>query len=267
MTKKNNVTILFIPMSFQSNSLRMEACSAMAESREKRRLHYTRKSGPEPRFFLGLNKLHIYIDETGDTGFKLEKGSSPIFCITLLIFHDNKEIEKMSMAIQKLESNLHFNSNEEWKFSKTAPKYRLEFLKTIVNFNFEIRAVVMIKKNIDGPRLISDKDSFYNYTCKLLLQYSAGYFKDAKVIFDKRGNRDFYKNLRQYLRTKCKIDHKRIREIKSKDSKKEIPLQVVDMIAGAIGRSFSNKRDSKDYIRIINPKIRNLFRFPEDVKK
>lgn len=211
--------------------------------------------------------MHIYIDETGDTGFKLDKGSSHIFCITLLIFNDNKEIEKMAKAIKRLQEKLHFHSNDEWKFSKTASKFRLEFLQTINNFNFEVRAVVMIKKNITGPKLISDKDSLYNYTCKLLLRYAANNMKEAKVIFDRRGNREFYNNLRQYLRTKCKLDHDTIKEIKSKDSRKEIPLQVVDMIAGTIGRSFSNKRDSQEYIKIIRPKIRDLLRFPDDLKK
>ena len=211
--------------------------------------------------------MHIYIDETGDTGFKLKKGSSSIFCITLLIFHDNIEIEKMSKAIKRLQEKLHFHLNEEWKFSKTSPKNRLEFLHTISNFNFDVRAVVMIKKNIFGPKLTSDKDSFYNYACKLLLRYATYNMQEAKIIFDRRGNREFYNNLRQYLRTKCKMDHKKIKEIKSKDSRKEIPLQAVDMITGAIGRSFSDKWDSQDYIQIIRPKIRNLFRFPDDLKK
>lgn len=211
--------------------------------------------------------MHIYIDETGDTGFKLDKGSSHIFCITLLIFNDHKEIERMSKAIKRLEESLHFHSYTEWKFSKTAPAYRVEFLKTIANFNFEIRAVVMIKKHIDGPRLKTDKDSFYNYTCRLLLRYASGNMKEARVIFDRRGNREFYGNLRHYLRTECKLDHEKIKEIRSKDSRKEIPLQVADMIAGAIGRSFGGKKDSRDYIEIIRPKIKNLFRFPDDLMK
>jgi hypothetical protein len=210
--------------------------------------------------------LHIFIDETGDTGFKLKKGSSDIFSITLIIFKNPLEIEKVTKSIKSLEDRLGFSQKSEWKFSKTAPKYRIEFLKTVCVYDFEIRAVVMIKKNISGPILTTNKDSFYNYTCKLVLQYSLKCMNEAKIIFDKRGNKEFYTHLRQYLRNKCNMNHEKIKEIKSKDSRKEKPLQVVDMIAGAIGRSFSGKKDSQDYIQLIEPKLKNMFRFPDDLK-
>ncbi len=210
--------------------------------------------------------MHIYIDETGDTGFKLDQGSSEIFSITLILFKNPKEIEKAVNAIKTLEKRLGFSKDTEWKFSKTAPKNRIEFLKTVCAFDFEIRAVVMIKKNITGHKLTTDKDKFYNYTCKLVLQY-VQYMKDAKIIFDRRGNKEFNTHLRQYLRNKCDLNHEIIKEIKSKDSQKEKPLQMVDMIAGAVGRSFKNKKDSQECMQIIKPKIANLFRFPDDLKK
>ena len=92
--------------------------------------------------------MHIYIDETGDTGFKLDRGSSYLFGISLVIFHDPKEIEKTVRAIKKLEKRIHFPANAEWKFTKTKSIWRKEFLRTIANFNFDIRTVVMVKNKI-----------------------------------------------------------------------------------------------------------------------
>src|SRR3990172_10690818 len=124
------------------------------------------------------------------------------------------------------------------------------------------QAVVMNKEKITGPRLISDKNSFYNYSCKLVLQYAHKSLHEAKIIFDRRGPREFYKHLRFYLRDKCQFDHTKIKKISSRDSKKDKPLQIVDMLAGAIGRAYSDKSDKKDYITVIRPKIVNLFLFP-----
>ena len=211
--------------------------------------------------------MHIYIDETGDTGFKLDKGSSQIFCITILIFNEPKEIEKICQAIKILQEKYKFKTGEEWKFSRTSPDRRIEFLKTIAPFNFRVQAVVMMKKNITGPNLTTDKNSFYNYTCKLVLQYALKSMKEAKVIFDKCGNREFYTDMRHYLRNKCEMDHTKIKDILSRDSQKEIPLQIADMIAGAIGRQYSDKKDKESYFKIIKPRIENLFIFPDDLNK
>ncbi len=211
--------------------------------------------------------MRIYIDETGDTGFKLDKGSSAIFCVTLLVFHDNADIEKMVGAVKRLEERKHFHSQYEWKFNKSKHDLRVEFLTLIKDYNFEIRSVVMNKAAITGPKLKSDKNSFYNYSCKLVLQYANASLYEAKIIFDKRGPREFYGHLKTYLRDKCNLDYTKIKEISSKDSKKYKPLQIVDMVAGAIGRSYSSKSDRLDYISIIKPKIVDLFVFPDDIKK
>lgn len=211
--------------------------------------------------------MHIYIDETGDTGFKLDKGSSQIFAITLVVFKEPFEIEKTVSAIRRMEKRIGFPEKAEWHFSKVKPTWRKEFLKTIEPFDFELLTVIMNKAEIDGPKLTNDKKLFYNYTCKLVLQYSMNKFNEAKIVFDKCGNRDFYTQMRQYIRDKCGIDHTRIKSITSKDSQKQIPLQIADMVAGAIGRRFSDKKDRNDYYDIIKSKIVNYFVFPDGLKK
>ena len=90
------------------------------------------------------------------------------------------------------------------------------------------------------PKPKSDSQTwFYNYTCKLVLQHELrNDNKNTKLIFDKKGPRDFYTKLRKYLTKVCELEEGNRPEIKSRDSKKDKPLQIVDMIAGAIGRSF-----------------------------
>lgn len=42
----------------------------------------------------------VFIDDSGDPGFKTEKGSSKIFVIAMVIFKDNLEAEKTSLSIK-----------------------------------------------------------------------------------------------------------------------------------------------------------------------
>ncbi len=48
----------------------------------------------------------IFIDDSGDPGFKFSKGSSFYFVICLVIFDDNLEAEKASITIKELRREL-----------------------------------------------------------------------------------------------------------------------------------------------------------------
>lgn len=39
----------------------------------------------------------VFIDESGDPGFKIESGSSEVFVLALVVFDDNLEAEKASV--------------------------------------------------------------------------------------------------------------------------------------------------------------------------
>ena len=47
----------------------------------------------------------VFIDDSGDPGFKLAKGSSAIFVISCVIFDDELEAEKTSVAIKEVRLN------------------------------------------------------------------------------------------------------------------------------------------------------------------
>lgn len=47
----------------------------------------------------------VFIDESGDAGFKIGKGSSTFFVISLIIFDDELEAEETALRIKNLENN------------------------------------------------------------------------------------------------------------------------------------------------------------------
>ncbi len=53
--------------------------------------------------------MHVFIDDSGDPGFKLNKGSSSHFVIAMVIFDDELEIEKTAVAIKELKRKLKFS--------------------------------------------------------------------------------------------------------------------------------------------------------------
>jgi len=70
----------------------------------------------------------VFIDDSGDAGFKLDKGSSSFFVISAVIFDDELEAEKTAIAIKELRRELGFSDQTEFKFNGCRKEVRLKFL-------------------------------------------------------------------------------------------------------------------------------------------
>ena len=101
----------------------------------------------------------VLIDESGCSGFKLGKGSTPYFVVGMVIFSDFKEAEKASRAIADLRENL--NIWPEFKFSKTHPDVRKDaFFQVLCRYDFLIRSLVVEKQCIYSSYLRKGKRKF-----------------------------------------------------------------------------------------------------------
>ena len=205
----------------------------------------------------------VFIDDSGDPGFKLERGSTSHFVIAMIIFDDDLEAEKTAVAIKELRRKIGFSDNAEFRFFKTRNKYKIEFLKTIVKFKFRIRCLIVDKSKIYSDELKNDRNSFYAYFIKEILKNNDDTIIDAKIRLDGGGNRIFRKNFITYLRRELNSRDKKImRNFKMVDSKKDVLIQMADMIAGSINRSQNkNKKDFRKYKGIIKRKIEDEWHF------
>lgn len=183
----------------------------------------------------------IFIDDSGDPGFRIEKGSSAVFVIALVIFKDTLEAEKTSLAIKELRRKLKISDFYEFKFNKTNKKFKNVFFNTINSFSFKIRAIVVDKKLIYSPRLRNYKENFYNYIIMQVLKNS-NKIKNAKLRFDKRGEKTLRDQLRVYLSRELDNKNKKVfRDLKFVDSKQNTLIQLADMSAGSIFAYYTGK--------------------------
>jgi hypothetical protein len=58
----------------------------------------------------------VFIDDSGDPGFKIGKGSTSHFIISMVIFADELEAEKTAVAIKCLVFQVTKNSPQEGSF-------------------------------------------------------------------------------------------------------------------------------------------------------
>ncbi len=205
----------------------------------------------------------VFIDDSGDAGFKLGKGSSEFFVISAIVFDDNLEVEKAAVAIKQFRRELGFSDRVEFKFNGSRNEIRKKFLETVNKFDFRIRSLVIDKKIIRSVELRNNKYSFYGYAIKTLLKYSNNSILEASIKIDGSGDRAFRKTFLTYLRKELNSSHiKIVKNCKLVDSKGNMLVQMADMVAGSIRRSYDeSKKDHQEYKNIIRKHIEDEWKF------
>lgn len=199
----------------------------------------------------------IFIDESGDPGFKITQGSTTHFVTVMVIFNDYKQAEGCSLAIKTLQQKLKFNT--EFKFNKSKAEVKDQFFEVISPFTFEVWALVVDKQKIYSENLKRNDDKFYNFFVKNLLKSGAA-LKDAKVKIDGSGDREFKDRLQRYL--KNELSPGMVKSVKFVDSQKDSLVQLADMTVGAIARSYkTDKKDAHKWRLAISSKIKNCWDF------
>ncbi len=207
----------------------------------------------------------VFLDDSGDPGFKVKKGSSPCFVIALVIFDDHLEAEACAVDIKKLRRELGLSDHFEFKFSKCCDRFRKAFLRRVAQSAFRIRAIVMRKEVIYSPELRQAKDNFYRYAIKMVLQHSFGTITKARLKMDGHEDREFRRELFSYLRKQLQVTRNGepiLEDVRIVDSQNNVLIQLADMVAGTLRRyAEQEKADAIRYRNLIAKRIEDVWEF------
>lgn len=192
----------------------------------------------------------VFIDESGDAGFKFDRGSSTHFVVALVLFTDKKEALKADNHISEIRKQLNLRADFEFHFHKLRKRYCEHFFTEIINFDFQYFGIVIDKTKIDTNRY-SAPDHFYNFACGLVCRKAKEYLLQAIVVIDGKKSKEFKTKLGNYL--KKNINDKdagifHIKKVKMQDSANNNLLQLADMICGTIARNFKNAENCREII-------------------
>ena len=183
----------------------------------------------------------VFVDESGDSGTKGKPGSSDMFVITAVTFSEDRDAAECDQRISDLRYKCFHGRNMEFKFNKCCDDYRHEFLSEVSRFDFFYLAFGLDKKRLYGPGF-DHKESFYKYSAKLLFEIAKPYLRNASVLIDRCGNREFRLQIETYLRSRINTDKEVIKKVKTEPSHSNNLLQLADMVCGAVARSLKTGR-------------------------
>ena len=196
----------------------------------------------------------VFMDESGDPGFLVERGSAPIFAAAMVIFEDGETARATTQVIEG--AMLRLRAYPEFRFNKSGRKVRDGFFQAVRDCPFRVRAIVVRKEVIRSPFLKTNKEEFYRYFVRQVMTHDAGMLKDAKVVIDGSGDRSFNKMLRSSLRQQVGPKLRDVRFARS-------PLvQLADMCVGAIARSYrTDRKDASRWRHMLGPRINDVWDF------
>lgn len=205
------------------------------------------------------NILLVLIDESGDAGFKLARGSTTHFVVAMVIFDDFKEAERTSALIEAARITLRIKP--EFKFNKCSAQVKDGFFAAVAGCKFAVHALVVDKSTIYSDYLRENKGRFYNFFVKSLLKHDSGALTGARVKIDGSGDREFKRELAAYL--KRESAEGKIASVKFAESHRDNLIQLADMVVGAIARSYreGDRNEHDRWRKMLSGKIQNVWDF------
>lgn len=206
----------------------------------------------------------VFIDECGDSGLKIGKGSSRYFIIALVVFDDNEEALACDTRIELLKRELGWSQDSEFHFHRNSKRIREIFLREVSRYNFFYYGVVI---NKDPRKLYGEgfknKSSFYKYACGLVFQNAKETLEDSIVVVDSSGSLEFKKRLSKYLKNKFNGNKRVIKKVKMQRSESNNLIQLADYVAGTINRSINGRSGGEKLRKMISHREINVQVWPK----
>lgn len=194
-----------------------------------------------------MNKVTrlVFIDDSGDPGFSFDKGSSRFLVLVAVMFNNVEESKIAHLFIKDLKTSFNLKSDLEFKFNKLNKKDRKRFLTKVRKLDFLLDCLVVDKT------ITNIKDSLYAKAIGSLLLQSKDLISGSKVKIDGKLNHKLKNELVKYIGKNTRLSF-----TKSDDNL----IQLADMLAGSIRRSYESSKSDRDYyISFIKKKIRNIW--------
>jgi len=210
-----------------------------------------------------MTDLFVFIDESGDLGFKSK--STPYFIVACVLV-DSNNIHRIDKEIKRLHKKIHKGTKyrfNEFKYVENKPDIRIRLIELIPKLPIQIGSIYIKDKNKIKKELRDKAIILYNYITihyplyNILLHYNN--VKRLYLILDSNKTKRQENDAKDYFNRKINYlaQHFGLTELDAtidyKHSHTETGLQLADYIAGILKDKYVYNKD--DYYNYIKEKI------------
>jgi len=198
----------------------------------------------------GGSEMFVFIDESGDSGFKFSGGSSQYFTCVAVIFSDALAADACDRRIEQVRRELNLRPSFEFHFTECSTRVRTAFLQAVAFEKFAYHGFVLNKRRLYG-QIFKDQHGFYDFTVGLICENARPFLKDAKIVIDECGDRNFKRRLQASLKARMTDEEGNclIRKVAMEESHTNNLIQLADMVCGAVARSYNSQKDDREEFR------------------
>jgi hypothetical protein len=183
--------------------------------------------------------MKIAIDESGDTGRKLWRGSSRWFVLAAAIVPE--ALNGCGPTCQHVARyREQYMGDEELHYSKNTHQQHMDFLQYMHDKDFVFASVAIDKRRLllKKPYLFRTKMTLLHYAFDSLFTELKPWLDNPTVLIDTNGSRHFNRALSRHLLGVFGSHHKgdvhSIKQVMAVDSRSEPLVQLADYVAGAV---------------------------------
>ena len=198
--------------------------------------------------------VHIFIDDSGDGGFKFDTGSSSHLVMAACIFREPLQMELLKARMLECASKNGLKT--EFKYSKTKERAKDCFFQCTADIDYKVRAISVNKRLITSTHLRESPSALKSFAIRQLLSHGFGRIHDAKVVIDGQDTKAFGIADHAYIMNMANRERPgTIRKVEWADSKQNVGIQLADMVAGAINRGVrTHKPSDNKHLLIVRPR-------------
>ncbi len=174
----------------------------------------------------------LFVDESGDPGF--DPSSSRYFTVALVCFETPDDAENTAEKIKEMKDSKWFRK-PEFHFHRCNDNQRDMFFEGIKRCRFFVKYVTIEKAAVTDDVLRKNPKEFSYYVISEAFRL-VGTNTTLRIKMDRQGNKRILFAVRAYLNATLK-NHS-IRKLTFHDSRSDVLIQLADMVAGCINRSF-----------------------------
>lgn len=217
----------------------------------------------------------VYIDESGDEGFRFDRGSSEWFVLSAVVVRKARELATVKL-VDAIRAKLGKPEKKPLHFRDLKHEQRLPFVDEIARAELRTLGVLVHKPTIEEPEKFQDRYRLYFYVARYLLERVSWYCRDhktsrdagdgsAEIIFSNRSGMS-YEELRNYLeklRTQTSFLDIRIEwsvlrpdRVIALTPGKRMGLQIADAVASSFWYAVESSQHgfTEDrYVRMLRP--------------
>lgn len=208
-----------------------------------------------------MERVHVFLDESGAFGFNFEKDHCSTHFIIAAILVNESDLNRVSDGIENIKNK--FFPNGELKSSKIKKKHfkkRIEILQSLLCLPFNIALLIVDKREIDTSSYLRKyKKTFYKFIYHQLYKDLLDTIKDISIHPDEIGGKqDLEEFSKYYYRKTNQYSLFHDIDFAFDNSKNSLMIQAADIIAGSIAKCYNEtdrSLDSTDYFSLIKQKI------------